>query len=441
MSDQKTATPDAVIIGAGPIGIAAAAHLLARGLTPLVLEKGPAAGHAIREWGHVNVFTPWKHVTDKAVEALLAPTGWKLPDPEHLPTGQEIVDSYLVPAVTTAALANCIIYNADVRAVSKRGHGKPSSENRDTATYNVHYGDADGAHRIVEAAAVIDASGTWFQPNPIGIDGLPVPGEQAAAASIDYGIPDVLDKDKANYAGKRILVLGGGHSAINVSLDLLSLKKGHGGTKLFWGLRRNNIDKLIGGGINDELPARGALGLAAKEAMEAGSLKLLAPFSVRKIDQTVDGLNVHAQVDGRNETLAVDRIVVAAGFRPDLEMLRELRLDLDEIVEAPRRLAPLIDPNLHSCGTVPPHGVDELSHPDRNFFIVGMKAYGRAPTFLMKTGYEQVRSIADELAGHYDAARRIELDLPETGVCACGPKVSSTRSQFDDDLADRPTAG
>ena len=105
MSDQKTATPDAVIIGAGPIGIAAAAHLLARGLTPLVLEKGPAAGHAIREWGHVNVFTPWKHVTDKAVEALLAPTGWKLPDPEHLPTGQEIVDSYLVPAVTTAPLA------------------------------------------------------------------------------------------------------------------------------------------------------------------------------------------------------------------------------------------------------------------------------------------------------------------------------------------------
>ena len=127
-------------------------------------------------------------------------------------------------------------------------------------------------------------------------------------------------------------MLGGGHPAINVSLDLLSLKKVHDDTKLFWGLRCNNIEKLTGGGINDELPARGVLGLAAKEAMEAGSLELLDPFSVCKIDQTVDGLKLHAKVDGRNEALAVDRNVIAAGFRPDLEMLRELRLDLDEIV-------------------------------------------------------------------------------------------------------------
>jgi hypothetical protein len=101
-------------------------------------------------------------------------------------------------------------------------------------------------------------------------------------------------------------------------------------------------------------------------------------------------------------------------------MLREIRLDLDDVVEAPRALAPLIDPNLHSCGTVPPHGVAELAHPEPGFFIAGMKSYGRAPTFLLATGYEQVRSIADELAGDHTSAREVQLLLPETGVCSAG---------------------
>jgi len=121
----------------------------------------------------------------------------------------------------------------------------------------------------------------------------------------------------------------------------------------------------------------------------------------------------------------VDEIVVATGFRPDLDMLRELRLGLDPWLEAPVGLAPLIDPNLHSCGTVRPHGARELSHPETDFYIAGMKAYGRAPTFLLATGHEQVRSIAAELAGDREAAARVELSLPETGVCSA-PVVAET---------------
>jgi hypothetical protein len=83
-------------------------------------------------------------------------------------------------------------------------------------------------------------------------------------------------------------------------------------------------------------------------------------------------------------------------------------------------LAPLIDRNLHSCGSVPPHGVDELSHPDAGIHVVGMKSYGRAPTFLLRTGYEQVRSVVAALAGDWEAARRVELVLPPTGVCSRG---------------------
>ena len=113
-------------------------------------------------------------------------------------------------------------------------------------------------------------------------------------------------------------------------------------------------------------------------------------------------------------------MIAATGFRPDLSLLAELRLDLDDRVEAPRTLAPLIDPNLHSCGSVPPHGVDELSHPDEGIYVVGMKSYGRAPTFLLRTGYEQVRSVVAALDGDWQAARQVELVLPETGVCSSG---------------------
>ncbi|HSB62046.1 MAG TPA: hypothetical protein VLI67_10020, partial [Vicinamibacteria bacterium] len=112
-----------------------------------------------------------------------------------------------------------------------------------------------------------------------------------------------------------------------------------------------------------------------------------------------------------------DEIVAVTGFRPDLALTRELRLDLEPTVEAPTALAPLIDPNVHSCGTVPPHGVEELRHPEPDFYCVGMKSYGRAPTFLMLTGYEQVRSVVSALAGDWAAAREVRLTLPETGVC------------------------
>ena len=420
------------IIGAGPIGLAAAAHLKMKGLSSIVLEKGPRAGHAMSEWGHVRVFTPWQHVTDKAVVQLLEQHGWRQPDGNHLPTGQEIVDEYLVPAASLPELADSIIYDAEVTAVSKRGLSKSSSVDRDDFPFTVHYKTSENEHHVIEADAVIDASGTWYSPNPIGTDGLPVAGEEELRDFIDYGIPDALGKDRSLYEGKRTLVLGGGHSAINAALDIIRLKDNNSETHLFWGLRRNNLERLLGGGINDELPARGALGLAAQQAIDEDALQLFAPMSVRKISRVDDGLAVEMWANGHVQSIAVDRIVVAAGFRPDLGMLRELRLDLDEIVEAPTKLAPMIDPNLHSCGTVRPHGVDELSHHDKNFFIVGMKAYGRAPTFLMLTGYEQVRSIADELAGNHEAARIIELNLPETGVCSSRPQTSSAGLASDD---------
>lgn len=405
------------VIGAGPVGLAAAAHLIERGLNPLVLERGPEAGHALTAWSHVRVFSPWRFNIDRAARTLLEAAGWQSPDAEALPTGGELVRDYLAPLARHPRLAPHIRYDAEVVAVTRRGLDKVADSGRQDAPFVIRFSGAAGDEQQVDARAVIDASGTWFAPNPLGVDGIAVPGERAAADRIAYGIPDVLGRERDRYAGARVLVAGSGHSAINVVLDLLKLQDDAPETRVVWAMRRNRLEKLLGGGLNDQLPARGALGLAAKSAIDARRLEVLAPFAARRIERAGNGLRVTGRVNGHDFDGGFDRVVVATGFRPDLAMLRELRVELDATVEAPPALAPLIDPNLHSCGTVPPHGVVELTQPEKHFYIVGAKSYGRAPTFLMATGYEQVRSVVAELAGDHAAARDVRLVLPETGVC------------------------
>jgi hypothetical protein len=408
------------VIGAGPVGLAAAAHLVQRGIRPLVFERGLSVGAALLEWGHVRVFSPWRYNIDDAARSLLDRSGWRAPSPDGLPTGGEIVRNYLAPLAALPEIASGLKLGATVTAITRQGHDKVSNEGREGSPFIIRYEDAGGEHRVL-ARAVIDASGTWSRPNPIGVDGLSVPGEREASSRIAYGIPDVVGAEKSNYAGKRVLVIGGGHSAINVALALMELQDEAPGTEIFWALRRSGVERLLGGGLNDQLPERGALGLAARQAMQEGRLNMLTPFAVERIAMTDGGLDVDATLGGKPFELAVDRIVVTTGFRPDLSFLGELRVALDPAVEAPPALAPLIDPNLHSCGTVPPHGIEELTHPEPGFVIVGSKSYGRAPTFLMATGYEQVRSVVAEISGDHEAARRVHLVLPETGVCSAGP--------------------
>jgi len=280
----------------------------------------------------------------------------------------------------------------------------------------VHVQTADGHEERITARAVIDASGTWSIPSPMGADGLPALGEKTAAEHVSYRVPDLKDPAvRARYAGKRTAVIGSGASAFTALAYLADLAKDEPGTHATWILRRGIGASTYGGGEADQLPARGALGLRAKAAVEAGHAGAETGFRTEAVDREGDQLVLVAE-DGRRLD-PVDEIIVLTGFRPDLSFLSEVRLGLDERLQAPTALAPLIDPNVHSCGTVYPHGVNELSHPEKGVYLVGMKSYGRAPTFLAMTGYEQVRSIAAALAGDREAAERVELILPETGVC------------------------
>ena len=409
----QTALPIAVI-GAGPIGLAAAAHLLSRGETPLILEAGASVGASILQWAHVRVFSPWRYTTDAASTALLARTGWTPPPPDGLPTGREIVERYLEPLAGLPEIAARLRLNTRVLSVARRGFDKMKSPGREQAPFVLRVRTSTGEEEIL-ARAVIDASGTYSMPNPLGGNGLPAIGERDCADRIVYGIPDVLGPERDRYAGRRVMVVGSGHSAFNALLDLGRLAEQAPETRITWVVRRADLRQLFGGEDRDVLPARGALGATVRSLVESGRLTFVPGFRIARLTRTADGIVVSSQ---ERDLPPVDEIIGATGFRPDLSPLSELRLGLDPSVEAPTALAPLIDPNLHSCGSVPPHGEAELRHPEHGFYVVGMKSYGRAPTFLMLTGYEQVRSVVAALAGDMEAARSVELVLPETGVCS-----------------------
>ena len=414
---MDTSLPIAVI-GAGPVGLAAAAHLLERGKTPIVFEAGAAIGANMRQWGHVRMFSPWEFTVDSATVRLLAAHGWQMPPADELPTGQDLVERYLVPFSALPEVRAHLHLNARVVAVSRSQIDKMKDAGRDDAPFILHVVYADGSESLVEASAVIDASGTWHQPNPLGSGGLPAVGEKGQAQHIFYGIPAVHGIHQQRYANKRVMVVGSGHSAINALLDLAKLKQEHVQTTIYWAMRGKSLKQVFGGGEADALPARGQLGGRIQQHVDAGTIQIVSPFRIREIAAASDGVAVIGETPSGLQTVQVDEVIAATGARPDLAMLRELRLDLDPALESTRQLGPMIDPNVHSCGTVRPHGEAELRHPEKNFYIVGMKSYGRAPTFLLATGYEQVRSVVAALAGDWEASRDVQLNLPETGVCS-----------------------
>ncbi|WP_069166101.1 FAD-dependent oxidoreductase [Nocardia altamirensis] len=404
-----------VVVGAGPIGLAAAAELRERGLIPLVFERGDTAGAAIAEWNHVRLFSRWAELIAPAARRLLGATDWAVPDADTYPTGQEWVRDYLAP-LATALGDNVVHLGVEVTGVARRGRDRIVDAGRDTEPLSVHLRRADGSEDRVLAQAVIDASGTWTTPNPLGGEGLPAIGESTARV-IEYRFPDLGDAAiRTRYAGKHTVIAGSGHSALTAIVALAGLAEQEPETRLSWVLRRGEVGSTFGGGDTDQLPARGALGLRAKAAVEAGLLRVVTGFRTAAVEPAQDGTVVLVSDTGQRLEGA-DRVVALTGFRPDLTWLSEVRLALDPVLQAPVQLAPLIDPNVHSCGTVYPHGVKELSHPEPGLFLAGMKSYGRAPTFLAMTGYEQVRSIAAALAGDHEGAERVELVLPETGVC------------------------
>ena len=406
------------IIGGGPIGLATASHLVKNNIPFILFEAGTSVGQNILSWSHVRVFSPWKYVIDRASKELLEQTGWTSPAEDELPTGQEFVEQYLTPLSQLPVIDPHIHLNSKVISISRKGLDKMKTLGREDKPFSIKVME-NKKIKYHEAKAVIDATGTWNLPNPIGSGGVFAQGEEELKEHIFYGIPNVKGEHLDRYKNKSIAVVGSGHSAINALLKLADVQKEYPDTQLNWILRKENLDQVYGGKKDDALEARGALGIKIEELVNSKKLKIYTPFYILKLTQDKDKIQIEGELNGESESIAnIDEIISNTGSRPNLDMIREVRVDLDSSLESVFDLAELIDPNIHSCGTVRPHGEKELRHPEKDFYIVGSKSYGRAPTFLMATGYEQVRSIVAYLMGDIEASERVELNLPPTGVCS-----------------------
>ncbi|WGT41634.1 NAD(P)-binding domain-containing protein [Lysinibacillus sp. 1 U-2021] len=405
-----------VIIGAGPIGLAAAAHLVEQKQAFILLEAGHEIAHNIRTWGHVTLFSPWRYNINKAAKALLDASGWVEPNLDTLPTGHELIDLYLKPLSELIQIKPNIQLNAKVVGISRQLNDKMKTKNRVEQSFTI-YIEHENDIRVIEARAVIDATGTWGNPNPANSTGVWLQNEKALADHIEYGIPDINTNPK-RYANKKVAVIGGGHSSINTLLALAELQKDNPATKLVWIMRKKSVEEAYGGEEKDALAARGALGIRIHELVDTGKVEVITPFYISQVKKE-ENIHIVGTINGEQKVLTgFEELIVNAGNRPDLTINSELRLSIDSATESVHALAPLIDPNVHSCGTVRAHGEEILRQPEKDFYIVGAKSYGRAPTFLMATGYEQVRSITAYLSNDEEASKRVELDLPETGVCS-----------------------
>jgi thioredoxin reductase len=428
---ETTTLLPVAVIGAGPVGLAAAAHLQVRNQPFIVFEAGNTVASNIMTWKHVRVFSPWRYNIDKAARQLLSVTSWQAPNDDSLPTGEELYNQYLNPLFRIPAIQKNTLLNATVLSIGRKNMDKMRTSGRDQLPFVVQVLHENEVKQF-EVKAVIDASGTWNSPNPIGSGGVYAVGEVENRANIFYGIPDVLAQHENRYKNKTVMVVGSGHSSINAILELDKLKDKYPDTEILWVLRKKNIRDVYGGQADDALEARGALGIKIEQLVNNDRVSVYTPFQIQQIIKDNGRLKIIGYQNNQKFALpAVDEIISNTGSRPDFSFIREVRLSIDPSLESVAEIAELIDPNIHSCGTVRPHGEKELRHPDKDFYIAGSKSYGRAPTFLMATGYEQVRSIVAAIDGDLVAARNVELDLPETGVCSsdigggsgacCGP--------------------
>lgn len=339
MNEININTLPVAIIGGGPVGLAAAAQLVKKGEKFVLFEAGSTIGANMLEWGHVKMFSPWEYNVDKATRELLEQAGWTSPNKDVLPTGRELVEEYLLPLSNLPEIKDHIILNAEVTGVTRKGIDKLKSANRDNVPFQL-YVEVNGESKVFEAKAVIDASGTWKNPNPALSNGIWTKAERSLKDRIYYGIPNVNALEN-RYKNKNVLVVGSGHSAINVLLEIAELKEKYANTSITWILRKNNLHEVYGGQENDALQARGELGILLQKLVESEQLKIVTPYFINALTEENGKISVKGDLNGEEVTIhGIDEIIVSAGFRPDTTLLSELRLNIDPAVESVEALAP-----------------------------------------------------------------------------------------------------
>ncbi|MCE9598750.1 MAG: NAD(P)-binding domain-containing protein [Spirochaetia bacterium] len=326
------------VIGAGPVGLAAAAHLAERGLPFRLFEAGNSAAANVLSWGHVRIFSPWQYNIDPAARRLLSDIGWQEPLVDELPTGSELFEKYLLPLSEHPKIQPFIHYRARVLSVSRKNIDRMTNRNREAVPFVVRV-QSETISQEHEFRAVIDASGTWQNPNPILSDGTWTSVETTSSDAITYGIVNVADVPD-RYKNKEVLVIGSGHSAINSILDLESLKQQFPETEIHWVMRKDTLSEVYGGGESDALEARGALGTKIKSLIDTDRVSVYTPFRIQEVRRENGKFTlIGSQFDQLRSLAGIDEIIVNSGARPDFSFLRELRVEFDSTVESVPALA------------------------------------------------------------------------------------------------------
>lgn len=396
-----------VILGAGPIGVEAALQAASRGFEVEVFERGQPGAHVLH-WGHVRFFSPWRLNCSELGRARLVANGYELPPDEVFPTGAEFVSQYLEPLAQDPWLEGKVHTNVEVlgvsRAHARKGHfiGKPA---RAAEPFLVMVRQ-DDQERYVEADIVIDTTGAYGQPNALGLGGLPALGERAVSAHIERYIPDVLGAAWARYEGKRVLVVGAGYSAITSIEQLLQLKQTSPETTLTWLVQGQEPPYEVMS--EDPLPQRRRLAELGNDAF-VGQLDDITTYKGARLvslSERADGaLDVRIEDLRGAHTLVIDELIANVGYRPDLELYRELQVHLCYASEGPMKLAAALLASSGGggdCLAQTSQGVETLMSPEPGFFVLGAKSYGRGSAFLLKIGYAQ----AHEVFEHLDAQER-----------------------------------
>ena len=381
------------IIGAGPVGLEAALAALAHGHRVSVFERGEV-GDSVRRWGHVRMFSPFgMNVSLRGIERLKK-LGQPLPDPDAFLTGTEYVAQYLAPLAER--LGEEIVHtNAEVAALGRceiLKHEQIGARTRMETPFRLllRRGTREWGE---EADAIFDCTGTFATPNHLGDGGMPAVGEAAAKPLITYGVPDILGRQRWLFENRRVLVVGSGHSAATAVRDLAAIPD----TRIVWATRRGMTPPCLRI-ENDPLEERDRLSAEVNELAESDDIDFRRDSTVLALKQTDDGLMVMLGNSTGSESIVVDRVIAAVGFRPDLELARELQARTCYATEGAYNLAAsLLGEESGDCLAPRTGGVETLTHPEPGYFTLGMKSYGRSPDFLIRTGREQVEAVLGSL--------------------------------------------
>ena len=387
------------IIGAGPIGLEAAAAALELGFDVHVFERGEVGAHALA-WGHVRMFTPWRMNVGPASARLLQAHGWTAPPAEERPSGQEFAERLLEPLANTPELKARVHTHSQVVYVSRRGQLKgdhAGTPARRSTPLRLLVRDAGGRENFLHAFAVIDASGTYGSPQRAGSGGIPARNELYLAPQLTYHVDDVLGLRRERYAGKRTLVLGGGMSAATSVAALAQLARETPGTTALW-VTRTATPHVAEASDDDALSARAALAAEARGFMNGAEAAVTwaggAMVEGLEYNSGTHRYRVQLAIGEQARVEEVDQVIVNTGYGPDRSLAAQLQVQECPCSDAPPKLSAV----LRGEASPPASPAELLQHLEPDFYIVGAKSYARYNGFQLATGHGQVASVLAKLA-------------------------------------------